>query len=67
MKDDYNAGIYEAQEYHPGGYPQIRKKRTSYAVTHKGHEKAPANMLWGLAIFGFASLCAVCLTIFWLG
>lgn len=66
MKDDYNSGIYEAQEYHPGGYPQLRKKRTCLAVTHRSQEKSPVNMMWGLMLFGLASVCLVCLTMFWL-
>lgn len=65
MKDDYNTGIYEAQEYHPGGYPQLRKKPVCYVMEQKRQQKFSTNMLWGLSIFGFASLCLVCLTVFW--
>lgn len=66
MKDEYNAGVYEAEEYHLGGYPQLRKKRTSYAAVHKSQPKPAVNMLWGMGLFAVASVLVVGFAVCWL-
>jgi hypothetical protein len=66
MKDDTNYGMYEAQEYHPGGYPQIRRKRTVHAITHKNTAKQTVNILWGMTLFGLFGISAVCAVVLWI-
>lgn len=70
MRDDIHTdahkNLYEAQEYHPGGYPQLRKNHICQTITHKNAAKDSKNTLWGMTLFGFACASAVCVTVVWL-